>query len=253
MLSLFSLEGRCAVVTGGYGHLGLSLTRALAEAGATVFVAGRSRSKFESVFGAESSEIRWAQLDIRHTSSIRQGLARVAEFRPPDILVNNAFYAAGEGAELSDEEWSESLDGTLSSVYRCIREILPHMAGGSIVNVASMYGMVAPHLEIYRYHPEFFNPPAYGAAKAGVIQLTRYCAVWLGPRGIRVNCLSPGPFPSPEVQQSQAFCDRLKEHNPLGRIGSPDELKGAIVFLASAASAYVTGHNLVVDGGWTAW
>jgi len=124
---------------------------------------------------------------------------------------------------------------------------------GSIVNVASMYGMVSPQPELYRDHPQYHNPAAYGAAKAGVIQFTRYTACHLAGSGIRVNCLSPGPFPRDEVRNDAAFAERLCERVPLGRVGSPEEIVGPALFLLSDASSYVTGHNLVVDGGWSAW
>ena len=124
---------------------------------------------------------------------------------------------------------------------------------GSIVNVASMYGIVSPQPAAYAGSPDFHNPPAYGAAKAGVIQYTRYAAVHLAPDGVRVNAISPGPFPSPSVQEDPAFIAGLAARVPLGRIGRPEDLVGPLVFLLSDASRYVTGHNLVVDGGWTIW
>ncbi len=116
-----------------------------------------------------------------------------------------------------------------------------------------MYGVVSPDPRIYTETTRP-NTPEYGAAKAGLLQLTRYLACQLGPMCIRVNSISPGPFPAPAVQQADPeFIRRLGHKNPLGRIGSPDELAGPVVFLASDASSYVTGANIVVDGGWTAW
>ena len=128
-----------------------------------------------------------------------------------------------------------------------------HGQGGSIVNVSSMYGMVSPQPSLYAEHERFHNPPGYGAAKAGLLQFTRYAATHLAAKGIRVNALSPGAFPSPQVQRSEGFVRALEQRVPLGRIGQPEELGGAVVFLLSDASSYMTGHNLVVDGGWTTW
>jgi gluconate 5-dehydrogenase len=114
-----------------------------------------------------------------------------------------------------------------------------------------MYGMVAPDFTVYDDFPDFLNPPHYGAAKAGIIQMTKYFASYLAPYGILVNAVSPGAFPSADVQKHTGFIAALGKKNPLKRIGQPDELKGVFVFLASNASTYVTGQNIAVDGGWT--
>lgn len=123
---------------------------------------------------------------------------------------------------------------------------------GVILNIASMYGHVAPD---YRIYPDlrYTNPPSYGAAKAGVIQLTKYMASFLSPYGIRVNALSPGPFPHPETQTNRRFLEQLQNRNPMRRIGVPEDLKGAVALLCSDAGSYMTGQNLCVDGGWTIW
>jgi gluconate 5-dehydrogenase len=146
------------------------------------------------------------------------------------------------------------LDGTLSSVFRVIKALIPiykQQQKGKIINVSSMYGNVAPQFEVYTEYPEYLNPPHYGAAKAGVIQLTKYYASYLGQFNVQVNCVTPGPFPSPKVQGTQGFITELEKRTCLGRIGKPEELAGAFVFLASDASNFITGQNIVVDGGWT--
>ncbi|MER2998776.1 SDR family NAD(P)-dependent oxidoreductase [Pontibacter populi] len=254
---LFSLEGKVALVTGGYGHLGTAITKGLAEAGAIVYVLGRSQDKFNDAFPGIPETIKFQYCDIADTQTIKDAFETIKqEAGTVDVLVNNAFYSKGQNPEaLTDEEWAYGIDGNLNSVYRCIREAVPFLKerGGRIINVASMYGLVSPDFSIYDDNPSFLNPPHYGAAKAGVLQLTRYFACYLGKYSITVNAVTPGPFPSENVQQSEKFITQLQRKNPLNRIGNPDDLKGAFVYLASDASAFMTGQNMVIDGGWTAW
>jgi NAD(P)-dependent dehydrogenase (short-subunit alcohol dehydrogenase family) len=145
----------------------------------------------------------------------------------------------------------------LGSVFRSIREVMPYMkmtGMGNIINIASMYGIVVPDFRLYEGEClGSFNPPQYGAAKAGVIQLTKYFAEYLIPFNIRVNAISPGTFPSKSTQKNKEFIRRLSSKNPANRIGVPDDLKGTLVYLASDASKYVIGQNIQVDGGWTLW
>ena len=254
---LFSLEGKVALVTGGYGHLGTAITKSLFEAGAIVYVLGRSQDKFSDAFAENLQTIKFQYCDIADTQSIKKAFETIShEAGAIDVLVNNAFYSKGQNPEaLTDEEWAYGMDGNLNSVYRCIREVVPYLKerGGRIVNVASMYGMVSPDFSVYEGSSAFLNPPHYGAAKAGVLQLTRYFACYLGKYNITVNAVTPGPFPSKNVQQDEKFIAQLERKNPLNRIGNPDDLKGAFVYLASDASAFMTGQNMVIDGGWTAW
>ncbi|WP_347156606.1 SDR family NAD(P)-dependent oxidoreductase [Pontibacter chitinilyticus] len=256
--ALFSLQNKVALVTGGYGYLGTAISESLVEAGAQVYVLGRSQDKFEEAFKyITAGKISFEHCDISSTESVQQAFRNIAQQAGKlDILVNNAFYSKGQQPEqLSDEEWAYGIDGNLNSVYRCIREVIPFLKeqGGKIINVSSMYGLVSPDFSIYEESPASLNPPHYGAAKAGVLQLTRYFACYLGKYNINVNAVTPGPFPNEKVQQDQAFIARLEKKNPLRRIGTPQDLKGAFVYLASDASAYMTGQNLVLDGGWTAW
>jgi NAD(P)-dependent dehydrogenase (short-subunit alcohol dehydrogenase family) len=258
LTEMFSLSGKVALVTGGYGHLGTAISLGLAEAGATVYVLGRSEAKFKEAFSEHTAlPLSFVHCDISDTGTVAAAFERVQrEQGRLDVLVNNAFYSKGQQPEqLTDEEWAYGIDGNLNSVYRCIREAIPYLKqnGGRIINVASMYGMVSPDFSIYDESPAFLNPPHYGAAKAGVLQLTRYFACYLGKHSITVNAVTPGPFPSEQVQQNEVFVEQLKKKNPLGRIGKPDDLKGAFVYLASDASAFMTGQNMVLDGGWTAW
>ena len=255
---LFDLRGRLILITGGYGHLGRAIVAGLLAHGATVVVLGRSEERFTQAFAAlDSTENLHFQLcDIAATPSVQAAFRACRERHGlPQVLINNAVYSTGQQPDaLTDEQFAQGLDGSAGSAYRCLREILPYFrenGGGKIINVASMYGMVAPDFAAYTEHPQFLNPPHYGAAKAAVIQLTRYFASYLGPENILVNCVSPGAFPSAGVQQQGGFVAELQRRSPLGRIGRPQDLAGAFVFLSAAASDFVTGHNLVVDGGWT--
>jgi gluconate 5-dehydrogenase len=255
MNDLFSLDGKTVAITGGYGHLGSSISEGIASAGAQVFVLGRSTEKHENCFKRKSN-IHFVKCDISSTESIQSAFNTIVEdYNKIDVLINNAFYGkGGEVDNMSDEAWSFTIDGSLNSVHRCIREVLPHFRknkGGRIINVSSMYGMVAPDFDVYQEYPQFTNPPHYGAGKAGVIQLTKYFASLLGKENILVNAVSPGPFPSKLVQEEKGFVERLSKKNPLGRIGQPEELQGVFIFLSSNASSYVTGQNIAVDGGWT--
>ncbi|WP_162426541.1 SDR family NAD(P)-dependent oxidoreductase [Pontibacter pudoricolor] len=254
---LFSLEGKVALVTGGYGHLGTAITNGLAEAGAIVYVLGRSQDKFNDAFTGDTPVIKFQYCDVADTQSVKEAFETIHQQAGTiDILVNNAFYSKGQNPEaLTDEEWAYGIDGNLNSVYRCIREVVPYLKknGGRIINVASMYGIVSPDFSIYEESPAYLNPPHYGAAKAGVLQLMRYFACYLGKYGITVNAVTPGPFPSEGVQLDKKFVSQLEQKNPLNRIGKPEDLKGAFVYLASDASAFMTGQNMIIDGGWTAW
>lgn len=255
MSNLFDLSGKVVAVTGGYGYLGKAICEGLAEHKATVYVCGKDEDKFDLAFPA-GNMIHFNKCDVADTTSIRASLAAIdAEHGRIDVLINNAFYCKGsDPLGITDEDWAYSIDGTINSAYRCIREAVPYLAKsptGKIINVASMYGVVAPDFSLYEDAPASLNPPHYGIAKAGIIQLTKYFASYLGSRGILVNTVTPGPFPSPQVQLQEKFIRGLKERTVLGRIGQPDDLKGAFVFLASDASAFITGQNIVVDGGWT--
>lgn len=246
------LKNKIICITGGYGYLGKAITDSLCAHEGKVYVLGRDRNKFEQQINSD-----FEYCDVSKSESIAEALKKIHEKEGRiDVLINNAFYLTGQSPEnMTDEEWNNGVEGTLGSVFKCIREVLPFMIKqqkGKIINVSSMYGLVAPDFHVYDDFPEFLNPPHYGVAKAGVLQLTRYYASYLGKRGITVNTVTPGPFPSPEVQESQEFITQLAEKTCLGRVGAPEEIAGVFVFLASDASNFITGQNFIVDGGWTA-
>lgn len=256
MQTIFSLSGKVVLVTGGYGYLGHSICQGLAQSGAEVVVLGRHREKFEQSFTKENKSIYFISCDVSSTHSVQMAYQQAQQtFGKIDVLINNAFYLKGGKADqLNDEDWAYSMDGTINNYYRCIREVLPYFRAhksGRIINVSSMYGMVAPDFTIYENHPQYVNPPHYGVGKAGVIQLTKYFASFLGKENILVNSVSPGPFPSKQVQENQSFIEVLARKTTLGRIGLPEELQGVFIFLSASASSYINGQNIAVDGGWT--
>lgn len=253
---LFDLTGRTVLLTGGYGHLGRGIAAGLAAAGAQVAVLGRSPAKFAAAFGEAPAGLHFVACDVADTASVQAAFAECrARLGLPSVLINNAYYGRGQQPDaLPDADFALSLDGSVGTAYRCLREVLPYLreaGGGKIINVASMYGVVAPDFAAYADAPQFLNPPHYGAGKAAMIQLTKYFASYLGPENIQVNCVSPGPFPSDQVRENAGFEQQLTQRVPLGRVGEPQDLAGAFVFLAAAASNFITGQNLVVDGGWT--
>lgn len=256
--NVFSLRGKVVLITGGYGYLGKYITAGLLQSEASVIVLGRSREKFQEAFPTPPENLYFQETDVADRESVQNSFRSInTQFKRIDILINNAFYSKGnQPLAISDEDFSFSLDGNLGSVYRCIREVTPYMlasGSGRIINVASMYGLVSPDFGVYAGQEQFLNPPHYGAAKAGVLQLTRYFACYLGKNNILVNTVTPGPFPNENVQQNDQFIANLSAKSPLGRIGKPEELKGIFVFLCSDQATYITGQNFVVDGGWTAW
>ena len=270
--SLFSLEGRAAVLTGASGFLGRTMAEGLLSHGANLIVLGRSdrlddhAARWRDQFGAE--RVASHRVDFDDEDALRATLASVLDRGPVDVLVNNAHelgpasgfnVPAGSLDETDREQWLRHVGGGLwwaAVTTQVIGSRMKELGRGSIVNVSSMYGLVAPSPRLYEGTP-FVNPPGYSAAKAALLALTRYTASFYGPHGVRANALVPGPFSNTEeagpnaVSPDDPFLGRLRERTCLGRVGEPSELVGPLLFLASDASSYVTGHALVVDGGWT--
>lgn len=256
---LFDLTGKVCIVTGGAGYLGTESVNVLKAFGGTVVAAVRNASEKEKAPGAPEADL-FCECDMTSTESVKACFASVAErFGHIDVLVNCACFGAGYGVGsqlefMDDETWEKGIEGSVGVVFRGLREVVPYMKerGGSIINYSSMYGHVAPDLRIYGDNPQK-QPANYGAGKAAIAQLTRYAASALGEFGIRVNSVTPGPFPAPKNQTDLAFNAKLAGKTMLGRFGQGHEIAGAILLLASDASSFMTGSNITVDGGWTAW
>lgn len=260
MVYTFDLTKKVILLTGGYGYLGKAAAESLIYHGGTVYVLGRTKEKFNKAFEGHSElekKLHFQYCDVSETSSIKEAYEAVlANEGRIDVLINNAFYLQGQHPlTMEDEDWDTGIDGTLSSVFRCTREVIPYLEKSEsprIINVASMYGVIAPDFNVYEDFQGMLNPPHYGAAKAGVVQLSKYYASYLGEKGITVNAVTPGAYPPPSVQKKGNFAELLAEKTLLKRIGKPEDLAGTFVFLASNASGYITGQNIIVDGGWTA-
>ena len=259
MTSIFDLTGKVAVVNGGCGLIGRSLVEGLADCGATVYVADINTPAAEALateLTARGLAVRPTFIDLRDYDSITACVHRVAEESGRlDIWVNSA-YPKLPGSAYRPEQvevavWRADVDAHLNGYSFCCREVAAVMKPakkGSIINFGSTYGMVAPDFALYE-GVDMITPATYAAIKGGIINLTRFFASYYGADGIRVNSVSPGGIAN---NQPEVFVERYVAKTPLGRLGTPQDIAGAVVFLASDASAYVTGHNLVVDGGFTA-
>lgn len=258
---LMDLSGRTALISGGAGYLGSAMGEALAELGANVVLASRDVSRCEAMTTriqdlAPAGCHRAIELDVTGRDSVLRCVDTLREdYGNLDILVNNAWSGRkNDWDSIDEDDWYYDVDISLNSVFRMVKVCYPMLreSSGCIVNIASMYGHVAPDYRLYE-GTDHANPPSYGAAKAGVLQFTRYLASFLSPDAIRVNAISPGAFPHAITQENRAFMQRLENRIPVGRLGQSQDLKGAIALLASDAGAYITGQNLCVDGGWAIW
>ena len=259
----FRLDGKTAFVSGATGHLGRAIAVGLATAGAHVLVNSRRRDGCETValelknLGLSAEAVAF---DICDEKATKQFFEKY-ESRPLDVLVNNAHSgSAGTIATASDEQYRQAYEVSVVAVQRLLNRALKALleavqtnGDASVINVSSMYGLVSPDLRNYE-GPLDSNPPFYGAAKAALLQFTRYAACEFGPFGIRVNAIAPGPFPPQRVLDSRPeFVARLAGHVPLGRVGSPEEVAGPVVFLAGTAAKFINGATIPIDGGWTSW
>lgn len=258
----FNFNGVNAFVTGASGHLGQTISEALAEHGAKVYLNGRNSKKINLLHkklkkrGLKSEPVA---IDILDFQKIKNFFL-LNKF-PFGIIINNAYHGTASKFETSTlKSFSEAYNISVlaaSNIINCAKKNLILSAKknktSSIINISSMYGSIAPDPKIYE-KSNLDNPPYYGAAKAALEQYSKYAAVNLARFKIRVNTISPGPFPNPAIiKKNKQFIKNLKTKNPLNSIGEPKDLITSVLFLSSTYSSFVTGANISVDGGWKIW
>jgi len=269
---LFTLKGKVAMVTGGAGLLGTEFCRTLARAGASIVVADLKGDAAGALAGSlkdEGFSALAVAMDVTDPHSVQHLIAAALEaFGRLDILVNSAaldpkfdpehIQAAGNSGAFESyplEAWNQALNVNLTGMFLCCQAAVRPMLDqgqGVIINVCSTYGLVGPDQRIYQRKgkPTQYKPVYYSVTKAGVLGLTRYLATYYAGKNIRANALTPGGVYN---GHDSAFVQAYSARAVLGRMANRDEMNGALLFLASDASSYMTGANLVVDGGWTAW
>ncbi len=269
---VFDVTDRVIVITGALGQIGRQFALEFIDRGARVAVFNRripDEATLRERFPVDSGRVMFCPVDITDKASIQAGLMQVeAKWGTPHVLINNAGIdtqpsappeVSGPFEEFPEEVWKEVLEINMTGTFLCCQVVGGAMAKagrGSIVNIGSIYGMLSPVQDIYAYKEKktgrpFIKPVAYCASKSGLYNFTRYLATYWGRKGVRVNILTPsGVWRETQDAEFQAnYCARM----PIGRMAQEDEFNGAVVFLASDASRYMTGSNLVVDGGWTSW
>ncbi len=264
LAGMMDLTGRTALVTGGAGHIGLSMAETLVELGGRTALldvdAGALRQRAEALSRIRRDGAIALPCDLGDEEATRAAARTAIEaLGGLDILVHCAAYVGTTEApgwavpfeKQSVAAWDAAMRVNLTAAFVLVqeaREALARSGHGSVIFVASTYGLVAPDFRLYE-GTTMANPAGYGASKGGLLQLMRYLATLLAPR-VRVNAITPGGV---WRDQPAAFHDRYLSRTPLGRMATEDDFKGAVAYLATDLSAYVTGHNLVVDGGWTVW
>lgn len=258
--SLFEFNNFNVVVTGGHGYLGQQIVLALLELGAFVSILDNSNIPIDSSLKKYLNEkLLIFNVNLSLPENLKNALISIEnKFGVIDSIVNCAAYGnyAGTGSieNIPYSIWDEGIEGTLGITFKTIKESIPFIkksSNPSIVNFGSLYSWIAPDPSIY--DNDNGSPPNYGAGKAGIIQLTRHAASELSKYNIRVNSVTPGSFPHPKTQKNIDFISKLSRRNMMNRIGFPEDLVGAVLFLISRASIYITATNINVDGGQLSW
>lgn len=266
---VFDIRGKIVCITGGLGQLGKQFATELLKRKARVVILDLPESPGESLNSLSEYEkcIFYVSVDITNKVSLENALKAIKhKWGVPEALLNNAALDSPPGASAEEngpfetypeEAWDRVMDVNAKGVFltcQVFGEAMATAGKGTIVNICSTYGLVSPDQNIYQYRrkngEEFYKPVAYSASKSALLNFTRYLATYFAPKGVRVNTISPGGiFNNQDKEFLKEYCRRV----PLGRMAEEDEYNGAIVFLISNASSYMTGSNLIIDGGWTSW
>ncbi|MBI5789052.1 MAG: SDR family oxidoreductase [Candidatus Schekmanbacteria bacterium] len=250
--NIFSCKQKVALVTGGCGLIGKEIVKALNDFGAKVYIGDTDKVKAE-----ELTDANYVYLDITSENSIKEAVEQIIQKEHRlDILVNSAYPRTSDWGlkfeKIPFESWKTNMDMHLGGYFlssRIAAEQMRKQNNGSIINLASIYGINAPDFSVYE-GTEMTMPAAYSAIKGGIITLTKYIATYYAKYNVRANTIAPGGIFD---HQPEAFVKKYSAKTPLGRMGMPEEIAGAVIFLASEASSYITGQSIVIDGGWTAW
>jgi len=252
--SIFDLKKKVAVVVGGSGLIGSEIVRGLSDFGAKVYIADTDKKAAKTI---KAKGVKFIHLDITSEPSILKSLNEVyAEAKKIDVLINCAYPRTGDwGLKLEDvpfDSWKENVNNHLGGYFLCSKAaavLMKKKTGGAIINFASIYGAVAPDFSIYK-GTKMTMPVAYSAIKGGIIAFTRYMATYYSKYNIRANVISPGGVFN---GQDNVFLKNYAKKTPLNRMAHSKDIVGAAIFLSSDAASYITGQNIIVDGGWSAW
>jgi len=252
--SLFGLKDKVAIVVGGAGLIGSEIVKGLNDFGTKVYIADTDEKAAKRI---KAKGVKFIYLDIASEDSVHSALNEVYDStKKIDILINCAYPRTSDwGLKLEDvpfDSWKENLNNHLGGYFLCSRaaaDLMKKKAGGVIINFASIYGVVAPDFSIYE-GTKMIMPVAYSAIKGGIIAFTKYLSTYYAKYNIRANIVSPGGVFN---GQDTAFLKKYANKTPLRRMANPEDIVGAVLFFSSDASSYITGQNLIVDGGWSVW
>ena len=261
-IEMFDITGKISLVTGGYGLYGAHISRALAESGSTVFIASRNKTKcvdYAKELEKEGFLAEGASLDLGSEESINNLIGEIVrKYDRIDILVNNAVSREGmadlENATKEGWEKAQRINSTgLMLITKTVIKKMKQQKSGNIINISSIQGINGPNFTVYG-STGMSSPINYTYDKWGIIGFTKWIANYYGKYNIRANCISPGGYnPGLTDDENNEFTQNYKKLTPLGRFADDHDIKEPVVFLASEASKYITGHNLILDGGWSCW